>query len=243
MLTARQLYIHWWDFHTSVEETMQSLNQLVAAGKVLYLGISDTPAWLVSRANQYARDHGLRGFSVYQGQWSAATRDFERDVIPMCAAEGMGLCPWGSLGGGKFKSAAQREEIARSGTDPGRQNKTLSEGEEAVSAALERVAQRHQGAGITGVALAYVRQKTPYVVPIVGNRTLEHMKSNIEALSVVLSNEDIREIEEAYPFDVGFPMNFLYKGPVKEAHPAHSTWMNQVGHFDYVENPKPIMFK
>jgi aryl-alcohol dehydrogenase-like predicted oxidoreductase len=63
---------------------MQSLNAMVLAGKVLYLGISDTPAWVVSKANEYARQNGLRQFSVYQGRWSAEHRDFERDIIPMC---------------------------------------------------------------------------------------------------------------------------------------------------------------
>lgn len=65
---------------------MQSLNDLVVAGKVHYLGISDSPAWVVSKANQYARDHGLRQFVVYQGNWSIAIRDFERDIIPMTVA-------------------------------------------------------------------------------------------------------------------------------------------------------------
>lgn len=68
---------------------MQSLNNLVVQGKVLYLGVSDTPAWVVSKANQYARDHGLRQFCVYQGRWSAASRDFEREIIPMCREEGV----------------------------------------------------------------------------------------------------------------------------------------------------------
>jgi aryl-alcohol dehydrogenase-like predicted oxidoreductase len=83
---------------------MQSLNALVAEGKVLYLGISDAPAWIVSQANEYARQNSLRQFSVYQGQWSAAQRDFERDIIPMCQHEGMALAPWGALGGGYFKA-------------------------------------------------------------------------------------------------------------------------------------------
>lgn len=74
------LAVHWWDFTTGVEEVMQSLNHLVALGKVLYLGISDTPAWVVTKPNQYARDHGLKPFSVYQGHWSAAKRDFERGM-------------------------------------------------------------------------------------------------------------------------------------------------------------------
>lgn len=86
------LYVHWWDFSASIPELMQSLNHLVVQGKVLYLGVSDTPAWVVSKANQYARDHGLRQFCVYQGRWSAASRDFERDIIPMCRDEGVSLC-------------------------------------------------------------------------------------------------------------------------------------------------------
>ena len=81
---------------------MQSLHHMVASGKVLYLGISDTPAWVVSKANEYARQQGLTQFSVYQGLWNAATCDFERDILPMCEAEGMALAPWGALGRGIF---------------------------------------------------------------------------------------------------------------------------------------------
>jgi aryl-alcohol dehydrogenase-like predicted oxidoreductase len=100
------LYVHWWDFQTSVEEVMRSLHALVMAGKVLYIvshsslrcdtttdvitqGISDTPAWVVSKANQYARDHGMTPFSVYQGAWNVMDRDFEREIIPMARSEGL----------------------------------------------------------------------------------------------------------------------------------------------------------
>jgi aryl-alcohol dehydrogenase-like predicted oxidoreductase len=102
-LQYQKLYLHWWDFTISIPELMQSLNALVTEGRVLYLGISDAPAWIVSQANEYARQNSLRQFSVYQGQWSAAQRDFERDIIPMCQHEGMALAPWGALGGGYFK--------------------------------------------------------------------------------------------------------------------------------------------
>lgn len=78
---------------------------MVDAGKILYLGISDTPAWVVVKANEYARQHGLTQFSVYQGKWNAATRDFERDILPMCESEGMGIAPWGTLGSGAFKTS------------------------------------------------------------------------------------------------------------------------------------------
>lgn len=82
------LYLHWWDFDTSVEEVMNGLHILVQQGKVLYLGISDTPAWIVSKANQYARDHGKTPFAIYQGMWNILERSFERDIIPMARAEG-----------------------------------------------------------------------------------------------------------------------------------------------------------
>ena len=82
------LYVHWWDHATSIEEVMNGLHNLVVQGKVLYLGISDTPAWVVSKANQYARDHGKTPFVIYQGLWNAMKRDFEREIIPMARAEG-----------------------------------------------------------------------------------------------------------------------------------------------------------
>ena len=103
-------YLHWWDYSVSVAELMHSLNDLIVAGKVLYLGVSDTPAWVVSKANQYARDHGLRQFVVYQGMWNASMRDFERDIIPMCRDEGMGLCPYGVLNQGRFQTEAAFRE-------------------------------------------------------------------------------------------------------------------------------------
>ena len=96
-------YVHGWDYSTGIPELMHSLNDLVVSGNVLYLGISDPPAWVVSKANEYARRTGLRQFSVYQGMWNAGMRDFERDIIPMCRDEGMGLCPYGALEQGRFQ--------------------------------------------------------------------------------------------------------------------------------------------
>jgi aryl-alcohol dehydrogenase-like predicted oxidoreductase len=104
------LYVHWWDWDTSVEEVMNGLHVLVQQGKVLYLvsilvfiatsiitnayweGISDTPAWVVAKANQYARDHGKSPFVIYQGAWNVMNRAFERDIIPMARSEGMSGC-------------------------------------------------------------------------------------------------------------------------------------------------------
>ena len=228
-------YVHWWEYSTSIPELMQSLNQLVASGKVLYLGISDAPAWVAAKANEYARNHGLRQFSVYQGRWSAASRDFERDIIPMARDEGMALAPWGALGGGAFKTEEQRRVQQDEGE--GRQQPPSPE-EIAVSRVLEKIAGEKKTL-ITSVALAYVMQKTPYVFPIVGGRTVEQLRGNVEALSLQLTPEDIAEIEAAVPFDLGFPHNFVTNGipanlsrPVK--HPQNTGLLGLAAAYDYV---------
>ncbi|KAH7384738.1 NADP-dependent oxidoreductase domain-containing protein [Cadophora sp. MPI-SDFR-AT-0126] len=199
------LYVHWWDFTTSIPELMQSLNHLVASGKVLYLGISDTPAWVVVKANCYAREHGLTAFSVYQGKWNAATRDFERDILPMCESEGMGIAPWGVLASGDFKTAEQR------GTADGEGRKMFPPEEKntRIAEKLDEIAKR-KGTILTSVAIAYIMHKHPYVYPIVGGRKVSHLKGNIEALSIELSDEEIDEIEGVAEFDIGWPMNQLF---------------------------------
>ena len=82
------LYVHWWDYTAAVEEVMDGLHTLIMQGKVLYLGVSDTPAWIVSKANNYARMSGRTPFVIYQGMWSIMHRDFERDILPMAVSEG-----------------------------------------------------------------------------------------------------------------------------------------------------------
>lgn len=82
------LYLHWYDYITPVDEIMNSLHNLVVQGKVLYLGISDTPAWVVVKANDYARANGKTPFVIYQGAWNILNRDIEREIIPMVRSEG-----------------------------------------------------------------------------------------------------------------------------------------------------------
>lgn len=232
------LYLHWWDFSTSIPEVMQSLHHLVQSGKVTYLGVSDTPAWVVSKANQYARDHALTQFCVYQGRWSAADRDFERDIIPMVRDEGMALAPWGALGGGAFKTDDEKAK------GEGRNMRAQSDNQRAVTVVLDRLA-KAKGTLITSVALAYVMHKAPYVFPIVGGRKVSHLKGNIDALTLELTKDEIREIEDAVPFDVGFPSSMLFEffGQQKW-HSEMSTFdiplVKSAGYLDTVQHVQPI---
>jgi aryl-alcohol dehydrogenase-like predicted oxidoreductase len=200
------LYVHWWDYMTSIEEMMDSLNALVESGKVLYLGISDSPAWLVAAANTYAKAHGKTQFSVYQGRWSIVDRDFEREIIPMARHFGMALAPWGVLGGGKIQTKkAIQERKARGESLRSAFGEEQSEEQSKMSDALEKVAEEHGIDSIQSIAIAYVLQKAQYVFPIIGGRKVEHLKSNIQALSIHLTDEQINYLESVLPFDVGFP--------------------------------------
>lgn len=144
----------------------------------------------------------------------------------MCAAEGMGLAPWGALGGGKFKTAKQREEA----NTEGRKFGGPSEQDVKVSDVLEKLANAKHTA-VTSIALAYLLHKAPYVFPIVGGRNVEHLKGNIAALAVELNSDEIAEIEGAVEFDIGFPQNFLGGKPA-------DVWLTKMGgHLDHVAGP------
>lgn len=147
----------------------------------------------------------------------------------MCRAEGMGIAPWGALGGGKFKTEVQRKAME------GRQVEA-SEIEIKASKVLEAIATRKDTI-ITSVALAYVMHKTPYVFPIVGGRKLDHIKGNIEALTLELTEEDIQEIDNAVEFSLGFPHSFLYRPGQTSGN--QDIWLLKMGgHFDYVADNK-----
>ncbi|KAK1225912.1 putative aryl-alcohol dehydrogenase aad14 [Marasmius sp. AFHP31] len=202
------LYVHWWDYDTSIEEVMDGLHNLVVQGKVLYLGVSAAPAWVVAQANQYAKDHGKTPFTVYQGEWNMLERSFEREIIPMARSFGMALAPWSVLGGGKFRTDAEEERRKQSGEG----GRTLlgdwqrTPDEVAVSRALEKVAEEVGAKSITSVAIAYVMQKATHVFPIIGGRKVEHLMQNLEALDITLTSEQIKFLESPVPFKIGFPM-------------------------------------
>ncbi|KAL7794460.1 NADP-dependent oxidoreductase domain-containing protein [Trichoderma ceciliae] len=225
-------YVHTWDFTTSIPELMHSLHNLIVAGKVLYLGISNTPAWVVAKANEYARQKGLTQFSVYQGQWNAAEREIERDIVPMCIDEGIALAPFGVLGMGYLRTSAQRAAEKEEYRE-GRKVAFVDKPQKTVMAdALEKIALA-RGTSITSIALAWARTKAPYVFPIVGGRKIEHLRANIDALGIDLTDEEKAAIEIAVPFDLGYPQTFL--GGPKGAIYGGDTWTTKrMGHFDWV---------
>lgn len=117
--------------------------------------------------------------------------------------------------------------------------------EEHVSLVLDTVAKRHgEGASVTSVAIAYVMQKTPYLFPIIGGRTVEQLEENVRALSLDLTEQDVREIDAAYPFDLGFPHSFLCPGGYRDGGgcpgPQDVAFSRAMGEFDYVEGGKAI---
>ncbi|OCH95137.1 aryl-alcohol dehydrogenase [Obba rivulosa] len=211
------LYIHAWDFTTGVAEVMNGLHHLVAQGKVLYLGISDAPAWVVTEANMYAKLTAKTPFSIYQGAWNVFSRDFERVIIPMARVHGLALAPWNVLAGGKIRTDAE-EEGRKQSQEKGRviffgnQQFERTAEERKVCLALEEVAKQVGATNIRAVAIAYVMQKTPYVFPIIGVRKVGQLTQNLEALDISLSDEQIKSIESVLPFDVGFPHNIIGDG-------------------------------
>lgn len=139
----------------------------------------------------------------------------------------MGIAPWGALGGGKFKSEEQHK------SSEGRQE-DYSEVDIKTSQVLEALAKRKKTA-ITSIALAYVMHKAPHVFPIVGGRKIDHLKGNIEALTIRLSQQDIEEIDKAVPFELGFPHSFLWPKGVPES--SGEIWLlNTAATYDYIKD-------
>lgn len=233
------LYVHFWDYTTSLEEIMDSLHALVQQGKVLYLGISNTPAWVVSAANTYARLQGKTPFSIYQGRWNVLLRDFEREIIPMARQFGMALAPWDAIGGGKFQTQKALAERQRNGEGL----RKLMGGEQSaaevqMSEALAKVAAEHGIESVTAIALAYVLSKTPNVFPLVGGRKIEHLHDNIKALSIRLTDEQIKYLESVKPLDVGYPHNMLGEEPGLTGHAGMP--LAPSGQMAFVKYPKAI---
>lgn len=209
-------WLHAWDFTTPVEEVMRALDDAVRAGKILYVGISDAPAWLVAKANTMAALRGWTPFVGLQIQYSLVERGVERELLPMARDFDIGVTAWSPLGmgvlSGKYNQKAGGK-TAPDRPDSGRlANPALADLELTSARNLEIAAQVQKIAGAIGrtpsqVALSWLRQKG--VIPIVGTRKASQLKENLEYLAFDLTAEQVQQLDEVSHIELGFPYEFL----------------------------------
>jgi aryl-alcohol dehydrogenase-like predicted oxidoreductase len=200
------LFVHIWDRHTPIEETMRALEDVVRAGKALTIGVSDTPAWVVARANTIAEWRGWTPFACLQVPYSLLQRDIERDLLPMATSFGMTVAAWSPLANGvlsgKFTQGAAATGPTR--VDPS----ALGKHEHAVARAVQEVADE-LGATAAQVAIAWTLARSPLVHPIIGARRLAQLEDNLGAVALVLPDEAIDRLESVTGFQRGFPSDFI----------------------------------
>jgi aryl-alcohol dehydrogenase-like predicted oxidoreductase len=209
-------WLHAWDFTTPVDEVMRGLDDLVRAGKVLYVGVSDTPAWVVSRANTLAELRGWSRFVGLQIRYSLVDRTAEADLLPMARAFDMAVTPWSILAAGvltgKYNAGQASDGRAKDGAATIERNLKIASEVIAVASDI--------GCTPSQVAIAWVRQSPAVrggaMVPLLGARNLAQLQDNLGALSVALSSEQMERLDKASRVDPGFPHNFLSVDGIRE---------------------------
>jgi aryl-alcohol dehydrogenase-like predicted oxidoreductase len=207
-------WVHIWDAFTPVEELIRALDDLVKSGKVLYVGISDTPAWTVSRAVTLAEERGMTPFCALQVPYSLVERTVERELLPVARALDLAVTGWAPLGGGLLtgRYGTDRERPADSrvaGIGGVYEARTLSERNLAIADAVNAVAEARD-ASATQVAIAWVRaqQHRAVTIPIVGVRTQEQLEDNLAAVHINLEPHELAALDEASRLPLGFPGDF-----------------------------------
>ncbi len=201
-------YLHFWDYTTGVDEIMRGLDDLVRAGKVLYVAFSDTPAWITAQASLLADMRGWAPLTALQVEYSLIERTPERELLPMARALDLAVVPWSPLGGGVLGGKYARPEIAeqrRLDVDalPERQLRIASE--------VARIAAQ-LGVGSAQVALAWVRQQARrwgVVIPLLGARTPRQLQDNLGCLALELDEAALHALDQASSVDLGFPYTMI----------------------------------
>ena len=190
--------IHRWDYNTPIEETMEALHDIVKAGKARYIGASAMYAWQFQKALHVAEKNGWTRFVSMQNHLNLIYREEEREMIPLCREEKIALTPYSPLASGRLTRDLS-ETTKRSETDQIAVNKYGST-EEADRLVIERLAAVAERRGIPRlhVALAWLLQKEPVTIPIIGATKLSHLEDAVPALSVKLEPEEIAFLEEPY---------------------------------------------
>lgn len=216
------LWLHTWDFMTPVEEVMRAFDDLVRAGKVLYIGISDAPAWVVSQCNTLAELRGWTQFIGLQIEYSLIQRTPERELLPMAHTLDIGVTAWSPLASGWLTGKYSKDN------DSGEERRLDSEMMEgfvdksdrnlSIAKEVDKVAEQ-TGNTSSQVALGWLLSKG--VIPIIGARRLSHIEDNLKCVGVEISPEQIRQLDEVSQIELGFPhdffkadmvQNFVYNG-------------------------------
>lgn len=213
-------YLHMWDFTTSVEEIMRAMDDLVRSGKIVYAGMSDVPAWQVSRMQTIADLRGWSPLVALQIEYSLIERTVERDLIPMAQELGMGVIPWSPLGSGVLSGKYSRADL------PGVENVTSQASGSRRDIAIATAALTERGLSIAEevkavakelgvtpaqVAIAWTLCNPGVTSPIVGARTLEQLESNLGALDVVLEDAHLARLNAVSAVNLGFPHDLLQR--------------------------------
>jgi aryl-alcohol dehydrogenase-like predicted oxidoreductase len=206
-------WVHAWDAITPTDEILRGLDDLVRQGKVQYIGISDTPAWVVSSANTMAELRGWTAFAALQIEYSLLQRTPERDLLPMAQAYGLTVTPWGALAGGAFSGKYLRGEAGRV------PDHSIRRGERAATLA-QKVVEVADKLGVEPVTVAinWTRQRHTglSVIPIVGASKAHQIEASIKAVEYTLSAEHLAELDAVSSVEMGFPHDFLATDNVRE---------------------------
>ncbi len=201
--------IHRWDYETPIEETIQALSDVVKAGKALYIGASSMHAWQFMKARGLQRANGLAEFVSMQNHMNLAYREEEREMLPLCVSEGIGVIPWSPLARGfltgnrklgdnpKTSGAQANAETARAGTDEFAHMLYYTEQDFQVVDRVAAVAKKHAKPNAQ-VALAWLLAKSGITAPIVGASKPGHLDDAVAAMALKLDAEDIKSLEEPY---------------------------------------------
>jgi aryl-alcohol dehydrogenase-like predicted oxidoreductase len=191
--------IHRWDYETPVEETMEALNDVVRAGKARYLGASAMYAWQFQKALFVAEMHGWARFVSMQNHMNLIYREEEREMMPLCYAEGIGVIPYSPLASGRLTRDSSSESTLRSQTDQIQKMKydATADTDQQIVERVAEVAEKH-GVQRSQIALAWLLQKPSVTAPIVGATKISHLEDAEGALSVTLSQDEVAYLEDSY---------------------------------------------
>jgi len=206
------LYLHMWDYLTPVDEVMRGLDDLVRSGKVNYLGISDSPSWIVAQANTLAELRGWSRLVALQVPYSLLDRSVERAALPAAEQWGMAVLPWGTLEGGILTGKYQGSLEGPARHDPDTV-KHLPDKALRVLKELKRISD-DVGRPMSQVAVNWVRQQALQpMIPLLGARTAAQLEDNLGALEWTLSEEHRAALDKVSQIDLGFPHTLIKESP------------------------------